>query len=95
MKRITINGQDEVIAHNGTANNQVFIEAVNLTSGNITIKATVSGKQPETMKFEEDGSDMVFNAGGDTMQATLPKGNYTITADGSDDINDDVELILQ
>jgi hypothetical protein len=95
MKKVQINKQDSVIAYQAAHGNQVFVEVLNLTAGSITIKASVSGKQPETMKYEEDGSDMVFTAGGNTMQATLPKGSYVVTAEGSDDVNDDVEIVLQ
>ncbi|MDR1196377.1 MAG: hypothetical protein LBL00_07875 [Endomicrobium sp.] len=94
MKSININGQDAIAAQNYMQGDAVFLEVVNLTAGSITITASVSGKQFEVMKFD-DGTDMAFTAGDDTMQATLPKGNYIVIAEGSDDVNDDVEIVLR
>jgi hypothetical protein len=95
MKRIKINGQDEVIANDFARANQMFLEVINLQSGSITIKASVSGEQMEIMKYIDDGSNAIFIAGDATMQATLPKGNYIVIAEGTDDVNDDTNIILK
>lgn len=96
MKRIKINGQNEVRAHDYCRGNQMFLEIVNLQTGSITIKASISGKEEqfETMKFIDDDSDMVFTPSSPQKQATLPKGMYTVIAEGSDDVNDDAEIVL-
>ncbi|MDR2426814.1 MAG: hypothetical protein LBD46_06540 [Endomicrobium sp.] len=65
----------------------------NLTSGNITIRASDGGGYWEVCKFE-DGSDMVFTSESGSFIARLPVINYLIKAEGSEDVNPDVVITL-